>query len=84
MDYRKSRRLMQYFVVGGGVLIMAACIMAPTKLILGLCMAVGAVAMAAGFIVGAKHYKCPHCGKSLMGSRGAIPSSCPHCGEKLR
>lgn len=75
---------MQYFVIGGAVLIMAACVLAPTNLSLGLSMLVGGALMVAGFVIGAKHYRCPFCGKSLMANRGAIPDTCPKCNEKLK
>ena len=83
MEFRKSRRIMSYLVIGGGVIAVAACIFAPTKLIFGLCLIPAAALMVVGFVIGGKYYKCPYCGKTLMMCRGSVPPRCPHCDREL-
>ena len=90
MDHRKGFTTMWALMIAGIAIILLpnmiwnlgnADFSAKTVTIIGVS---GVGVMMAGIVIGAIYYRCPHCSKSLMNIRGAMPEFCPYCGQRLK
>lgn len=82
MNYRTAYRLSICLWIAGGPLFVLGMLF-PFFPKFQWLLRLGLILLIAGIAIDLLFYRCPHCGKSLCGVRGALPSFCPFCGRPL-
>lgn len=83
MNYRKAYKLTNTLVIAGVVVLFGLYLFQEINWGFYLVGGSAVLLMAAGLIVCALYYRCPHCCGRLPGRGFGIPDYCPHCGKKL-